>query len=252
MEKKTIGLFGLGSFGQVMVEHLSPFFEIIACDPAPDAKAYAETQGGVTMKPMEEVAAADVVIVGVPVPAMENLLEQIKDHVKPGALVMDVGSVKVYPSQWMDRLLPSTVDVICTHPLFGRRGASQGTKGLRMVLCPLRGPTVDQRMERLSAFVQEKFGLDVIVTTPDQHDLEMAYIQGLPHMISKVLINMEPLPRRMMTPNYNLFLQSIDVVRLDTDDLFMAIMRDNPYSKKVRDIFFSEAEKLVKAIDAVS
>lgn len=60
----------------------------------------------------------------------------------------------------------------------------------------------------------------------------MAYIQGLPHMISKVLINMEPLPRRMMTPNYNLFLQSIDVVRLDTDDLFMAIMRDNPYFQK--------------------
>lgn len=157
MEKENNRAFGLGSFGQVMVEHLSPFFEIIACDPAPSSKAYAETQGGVTMKPMEEgVAAADVVIVGVPVPAMENLLEQIKDHVKPGALVMDVGSVKVYPSQWMDRLLPSTVDVICTHPLVRAAGCQPRDKGLRMVLCPLRGPAVDQRMERLSAFLYRR------------------------------------------------------------------------------------------------
>lgn len=247
-DKKSLGVFGLGDFGQLMVTHLMPHFSICAYDPAEEAQTYAATHN-IPMCSMEEVASSDIVVLAVPVPLMETVLEQIKDHVKAGALILDVGSVKVKPSELMKKLLPETVDIICTHPLFGPVGAANGTKGLTMALCPLRGPTVDARMEKLKVFLETNFGLELIIATPEEHDKEMAYIQGLPHMIAKILIEMEPLPRRMVTPNYKHFLRSIDVVRRDSDDLFKAICQENPYTKEIRDIFFEKANALRKCID---
>lgn len=250
-EKKTLAILGLGAFGQLMVKHLSPYVTIVASDPAPQAAAFAAEHNIPVASLKETVKQADVVVLAVPVPKMEEVLIEIKDSVKPGALVMDVGSVKVYPSQWMDKHLPPSVDVICTHPLFGPLGAAKnGTKGLKVVLCPLRGPKVQERATKITSFLSEHFGIETMESTPDEHDRELAYVQGLPHLISQVLINMEPLPRRMMTPNYNLFLQSIDIVRLDTEDLFLAIMRDNPYCRPVREAFFAEAHKLKQFIEA--
>ncbi len=246
--EKTLGLFGLGAFGQLMVQHLAPYVTIVAYDPSPDAQYYAAANK-VRIAAPEEVAKSDIVVLAVPVPRMESVLHQIKDHVREGAIVMDVGSLKMKPTGWMDAILPPHVDILGTHPLFGPSGASKGTKGLRLVLCPVRGPSVQDRAARLRAFVEETFGLSVIMATPEEHDREMAYVQGLPHMISKILINMEPLPRRMMTPNYNLFMQSVDVVRKDTDDLFRTIICDNPYAAEVRNLFFEEARKFLARLE---
>ena len=245
---KTFGIIGFGAFGQLMAQLLGDRFSLRAYDPDKAVEDVA-AEHGVTMMGIEDVAASDIVVLSLPVPLMEGAAQQIKDHVKDGTLVLDVGSVKVKPAELMQRLLPDTVDLIGTHPLFGPVGASQGTEGLKMVLCPLRGPRVEERTEKLQAFLATEFGIEPVMATPEEHDKEMAYIQGLPHLIAKVLIEMEPLPRRMVTPNYKHFLRSIDVVRRDTDDLFQAIFRENPYTKEVRDEFFEKATALRKVID---
>lgn len=246
--KKTLGIIGLGAFGQLMVQHLSNFFDLRTYDPAQEAKAYAKKHN-VPMLSLEEVAASDIVVLAVPVPAMETVIGQIKDCVKAGALILDVGSVKMAPSQLLKDLMPDTVDLIATHPLFGPVGSKNGTEGLQMALCPLRGPKIEERTEKLKNFLESNFGLNLIMATPEEHDKEMAYIQGLPHMIAKILIDMEPLPRRMVTPNYKHFLRSIDVVRQDSDEMFKAICKDNPFTKEVRDEFFEKAQALRSKID---
>ena len=60
-------------------------------------------------------------------------------QVRPGATVLDVASVKMLPSRWLERHMPETVHVVPTHPLFGPQSAAQGVAGRQLVICPLRG-----------------------------------------------------------------------------------------------------------------
>ena len=178
---KTLGLIGFGQFGRLAAQLLTPHFDVLATDAAPGAEA-AVREAGFAFGSLAEVAARDVVVVAVPVVAMQAVFGEIAPHLKPGALVADVGSVKMLPSRWMVELLPAHVDLIATHPLFGPQSAKQGLKGLRFVICPIRG----DRHERVAAFGRS-LGLIVTVTTAEEHDREMAYVQALTHLIGRII-----------------------------------------------------------------
>jgi Prephenate dehydrogenase len=113
-----------------------------------------------------------VVILAVPVGEMRGVAQRLAPHLMPGALVLDVGSVKVEPASIMLETLPGHVEIVATHPLFGPVSARAGLRGARIAICPLRG-----RRLRVAAFCR-RLGLDVILTTPEQHDRDAAEVQG--------------------------------------------------------------------------
>lgn len=82
------------------------------------------------------------------------------------------------------------------------------------------------------------------MTTPEDHDREAATVQGLTHLIAKVLVQMEPLPKRMTTKSFDLLLEAVNMVRHDAPEVFAAIERANPYSSSVRRRFFELASAL--------
>jgi prephenate dehydrogenase len=92
--------------------------------------------------------------------------------------------------------------------------------------------------------------LKVYVTTPETHDREAATVQGLTHLIAKVLVSMEPLPTRLTTASFDMLMRGVDMVRYDAPEVFMAIERANPYSAAVRERFFTLAAELDKALAA--
>ena len=69
-------------------------------------------------------------------------------------------------------------------------------------------------------------------------------VQGLTHLIAKVLVQMEPLPTRMTTRSFELLMQGVSMVRHDAPEVFQAIERSNPYSREVRRRFFDLASML--------
>ncbi len=69
-------------------------------------------------------------------------------------------------------------------------------------------------------------------------------VQGLTHLIAKVLVQMEPLPSRMTTRSFDLLLRAVEVVRYDAPEVFEAIERANPYAASVRRRFFDLAAAL--------
>jgi prephenate dehydrogenase len=142
----------------------------------------------------------------------------------------------------MRRGLPRHVDIIATHPLFGPQSARDGIVGLKIAVCPIRG----DKGPRVAAFLRSVLGLDVIVTTPEAHDRDAAMVQGLTHLIAKVLVQMEPLPTRLTTRSFDLLLEAVGMVRHDAPEVFHAIERTNPYSREVRRRFFD----LAYALDA--
>ncbi len=240
-ETPVIGIIGFGAFGQLIARYLSPHFRMCAYDPAPGLQPMAD-RCGVALAGLERVARCPVVVLAVPVGRLEAVVAAVAPHLRPGALVLDVGSVKMAPAEIMARGLPGHVDIVATHPLFGPQSARDGISGLKIALCPVRG----RRCRRLAAFLRGRLGLDVVMTTPEDHDREAATVQGLTHLIAKVLSQMEPLPARMTTRSFDLLVAAVAMVRDDAPEVFEAIERANPYCPHVRRRFFA----LASALDA--
>ncbi|MEG2730851.1 prephenate dehydrogenase/arogenate dehydrogenase family protein, partial [Brevundimonas sp.] len=160
--KPRLGLIGYGAFGKLTAQHLSAHFDVRAYDPL-----LAADDDYVTAVSLEDAAACPVVILAVPVGVLEQTLVQIAPMLTAGALVIDVGSVKVKPAEAMLRLLPDHVRIVGTHPLFGPQSAKDGLAGLRIAVCEVRGAK-DAR--RTAAWCRKMLALKVFNVTPEDHD----------------------------------------------------------------------------------
>lgn len=240
--KKTIssvGLMGFGAFGRLMAKHLQPHLRLAVFDPGQDIPASDEGKG-LAPADLASIGACDLIILAMPVAAMPAAIAELRPHLRAGAIVLDVGSVKLGPAAAMQAELPPHVEIVGTHPLFGPQSGRHGIRGLKIALCPICGRSA----WRIGAFLRKVLGLEVIMTTPDAHDREAAMVQGLTHLIAKILVGMEPLPRRMTTASFDLLMQATEMVRYDAPGVFLAIERANPHAKAVRDRFFALAEEM--------
>jgi prephenate dehydrogenase len=235
----AVGIIGFGAFGRLMAGYLRPHFSVCAYDPKLPPGPSVEVSG-VILTSLPATANCPIVVLATPVNRLAEAVKEISPHLRPGSLVLDVGSVKVVPAGIMQRGLPSHVEIVATHPLFGPQSARGGIKGLKVAVCPIRG----RRGLRVAAFLRKVLALDVIVTTPEAHDREAATVQGLTHLIARVLVQMEPLPIRMTTRSFELLMEGVDMVRYDAPEVFQAIERSNPYSREVRQRFFDLAAAL--------
>ncbi|WP_455466035.1 prephenate/arogenate dehydrogenase family protein [Bartonella sp. B39] len=136
----------------------------------------------------EAVEGADLVIVSVPVGASAEIAKTIRDHLKPGAIVSDVGSTKALVIAEMAPLLPKTVHFIPGHPIAGTEysGPDAGFADLFInrwcILTPFaESDTV--AIAQLTAF-WEACGARVEKMDPKHHDLVLAIVSHLPHLIA--------------------------------------------------------------------
>lgn len=243
MEKKTLGLVGVGSFGAFAAQHLAPHFDLVLHDATLDAGLLAQRLGARTGD-LVAAAGCDIVILAVPVQRLRDALVSVAPHLRPDALVLDVASVKIKPTEAMRDLLPPTVSLVGTHPLFGPQSGKDGIAGLNVAVCEIRGG----RGPEVARFCAERLGLRVSQTTPEAHDREAAYVQGLTHMLAKIVVALDLPPMRFQTRTYELLQQMIEMVRYDSDELFRAIERENPFSEEAKRRFFAAAKELEEKI----
>lgn len=236
---KTLGLIGFGRFGQLAAQMLHGRFAISASDQR-DQSAVARSLG-VSFVDIHTAARCDIVVISVPVQNMLSAIKSIAPVVRPGSLVVDVASVKVFPAAWMTEHLPESVDVVATHPLFGPQSAKLGLVGQRLIVCPVRG-----RAHEAVARLGRRIGLSVHVTTPEQHDLEMSYVQALSHLIGRALINISAPAESLSTRSYEHLLDLCSLIKDDSFELFSAIQTMNPYASGVTRDFLQEAARLLE------
>lgn len=236
---KTLSVVGVGAFGEFIIPHFLPLFDISVHEPFRDISQFCERHG-VAAVSFEEVARADVIVLGPPVQEIEAVVLKLAPLVKPGTLVLDVCSVKVQPLAVLAELLPDTCDIVGTHPLFGPQSGRNGIAGLNISVCEVRGG----RGPCVAEFLREELGLKVIETTPDEHDRQMAYVQGLTHLLSKIFVEMDVPDLVQTTRTYEYLHNMVETVRYDSDLLFRAIENRNPYVGEVREKFFDSAREI--------
>jgi cyclohexadieny/prephenate dehydrogenase len=144
----------------------------------------------VTADLAEAVRDADLVVLAVPVLAVEKALQAAAPDIAKGAIVTDVGSVKGSVAQAMSANAPDGVFVIPGHPIAGteQSGPDAGFAELFQnrwtILTPLAGdPEYLAAVERLSAF-WTALGAQVEVMDLKHHDLVLAVTSHLPHLIA--------------------------------------------------------------------
>lgn len=136
----------------------------------------------------EAVRDADLVVVSVPVGASEAVAVAIKDHLKPGAIVTDVGSTKASVIAQMAPHMPTGVHFIPGHPLAGteKSGPDAGFAELFTnrwcILTPLDGTDPDA-LKRLGDFWRA-CGSNIDTMDPQHHDMVLAIVSHLPHIIA--------------------------------------------------------------------
>ena len=140
----------------------------------------------------EAAEGADLVILCIPVGACGPTAEEISAHLKPGAIVSDVGSVKNAVVRDIAPFLPPNVHFVPAHPVAGTEhsGPDSGFAELFInrwcILTPPEG-TDPTAVEKLHAF-WSALGARVEVMTPEHHDLVLAITSHLPHLIAYTIV----------------------------------------------------------------
>ncbi len=140
----------------------------------------------------QAVENADLVILCIPVGACGPVAQEIAGHLKPGAIVSDVGSVKGAVVRDMAPYLPEGVHFVPAHPVAGTEhsGPDSGFAELFInrwcILTPPEG-TDTEAVEKLRAF-WAGIGAKVEIMTPDHHDMVLAITSHLPHLIAYTIV----------------------------------------------------------------
>lgn len=83
-------------------------------------------------------ANPDVVIFSTSITSLDKVLSKFPLHRLANKLVVDVLSVKMYPRDLMEKCLPQSADILCTHPMFGPESGANSWKDLPFVYDKVR------------------------------------------------------------------------------------------------------------------
>ncbi|MCA1943753.1 MAG: prephenate dehydrogenase [Desulfovibrio sp.] len=169
---------------------------------------------------------ADLVLLAVPVTAVDAVLEAIAPHMAAHAVLADVCSVKLGPMQAMLRAW--TGPVVGTHPLFG----PEPPEDARVALVEGGRPQDAQALPRVAALLAA-MGFTCFRTTAEEHDRAMAAIQNLNFVTTVAYLaalsgdaSLAP----FLTPSFQRRLDASRKMLTQDATLFSTLFDANPYS----------------------
>jgi prephenate dehydrogenase len=201
-----ISIIGLGLIGGSMGlalrnwaktdEGQAANLELVDFDAKGKQKALADKMGifhRYTTTPMDAVKDADIVIVSTPVMAVRDTFEDIRDHLKPGAIVTDTCSTKRQVMAWAKELLPTTVSFVGGHPMAGKTASIEEAdpnlfKGCTYCLMAAVGVR-EEALETVGRLVTI-FEANPYFMDPAEHDSYTAAISHLPFLTAASLVNL--------------------------------------------------------------
>lgn len=239
-----IGLVGFGRFGALTARYLAQDQSVHVFSRSQTAEQIAAV--GAVASSLEDVCQQRFVILCVPISAMPDTLQRIGPMLPPQTVVIDVCSVKIHPLQWMRDYLPAHVHILGTHPMFGPDSAADSLEGRKLVLCRERIPNGLYR--RVRRYLRAK-RLEVIETTPEDHDRQIAVSLALTHFIGRSLSAFGASALKIDTEGYQRLMYTLGVVEHDTWQLFEDMHRYNPFARRTRAAFMDAMQAIDKQLD---
>lgn len=147
----------------------------------------------ISTNPSEAVSGADLVVLATGVDAFEGILADINVSLKPGALVVDVGSVKGSMVKRVQSMMPEGVEFVGCHPIAGneRAGAGASVEGLFEGAVCIITPIDSNTREALKRATALWEGMGSVVRTMDteEHDVLLGLVSHFPHLAAYAMVN---------------------------------------------------------------
>lgn len=194
-----IALIGVGLIGSSLARVLrreSMAGEIVGCARTEATRARIVELGLVDRAEADAGAAvegADLVVLCTHLGAYAEIGAAIAPHLKDGAIVTDVGSVKRAVIETLSPLLPGGVHLIPAHPVAGTEfsgpdaGFAELFDGRWCILTPPEGADPDA-VETVAAMWRSA-GMTVEIMEAAHHDMILALTSHLPHAIAYTIVD---------------------------------------------------------------
>jgi len=142
---------------------------------------------------LQAVEHADLVVLAAPVGTFESTVREIALHMKKGAILTDVGSVKGALVKRIESMLPAGIQYVPGHPIAGKEkhGVAEASetlfRGAKCILTPTT-KTDPQALEAVKA-LWSAAGANVVLMDADAHDHIFAAVSHLPHAAAFAMVN---------------------------------------------------------------
>jgi prephenate dehydrogenase len=197
---EQLGIIGCGLMGSsfaLAMKRAGLVKRIVGYSKSPSTTSKALQLGVIDVEAasaLQAVSGSDIVLIAVPVAAIEGTLKAIKQMITPDMLVMDVGSTKSDVVEAAQRILGSLVgSFVPTHPIAGKEvsGVENADvnlyNGRQVIFTPI-GRTLTAQLSRAQT-VWTALGCNVQSMSPEAHDAAFAAVSHLPHLLAFSLVN---------------------------------------------------------------
>ena len=236
MKKQNIAVIGYGKFAQTLEKVLPIIFPGIPIDMA--------------KRDIKRAAMAQSIIPAVPIREFETVIKQLAPLVNESHTIIDVCSVKIHPTQVMKNLLPSSVQILATHPMFGpgTLAKTQGSlQGLKIVIDPVRIKKED--LFTISNALQAQ-GIEVVPMSSEDHDKYAAQFHFSSQFIASVLKDLSIHKTPIDTASVSVLHEFSEFVQTDSIALLQDMYKYNPYCKRQLEHIQSSVEQIARSIQS--
>ena len=136
---------------------------------------------------------SDLVVIATPLSSYENVISKIKNSLKNGVILTDVGSVKENIINLVEKSIPENISWIPSHPIAGTEesgpetGFSELFHNRWCILTPSK--TAKEKDINLLKTFWEKVGSKVDIMKAKQHDYILSITSHMPHLIAYNIVN---------------------------------------------------------------
>ena len=187
---------------------------------------------------------SDLIIIATPLSSYESVILKIKDSLKNGTILTDVGSVKENIINLVAKNIPENISWIPSHPIAGTEesgpeaGFSELFQNRWCILTPSK-KAKEKDVKLLETF-WKKIGSKVDIMEAKQHDYILSITSHIPHLIAYNIVNTTLNVKKK---------KEHDIIKYSAGGLrdFTRIAASNPIMW--RDIFIQNKKNTSKMID---
>ncbi|HOT91686.1 MAG TPA: prephenate dehydrogenase [Anaerolineae bacterium] len=135
---------------------------------------------------------ANIVVLSTPVRVIIQQLAEIAPHLRPGCVVMDLGSTKKDIIDAMERLLPEHIQPLGAHPMCGKETSGIEVAEITLyrertfILTP--SPRTTPETLALGTALAEAVGAKPLVLDADRQDYIVGTVSHLPYLLACALV----------------------------------------------------------------
>ena len=238
MNIRSIGIIGgTHGIGQSFVEHFQEKYG--------ETKQILASGRKTKVTNKDIVAQCDLIIFAVPIATTESVISECLPFSRKEQIWADFTSIKTAS---VEAMLQSKADVCGMHPMFGPK---KNLAGQKVIFTPSR--ISEAGLKSLEILFED---LEIIHSTPAEHDEIMSIVQGLSHFsdfvtgatIKNLGIDFKKV-LNFSSPPYQLKLDVLGRMFAQNPELYAQIATQNPQTIKTTQVFFDTFAKLKNYVD---